>query len=141
MIYHPQKREGFGLTDGEGSERVWGALQKLIAPLRVSGVSHHFHYPFLYSRGLLFPNKFHRRLYVLDQHIEHMNAVNFMHLGLWLCRKFEACFVKLARGIQMVGDSGHTLTSLRQLWSLQRDDMLKGYPSKIVLGACLLHAC
>ncbi|KAF8835020.1 hypothetical protein BDN67DRAFT_913721, partial [Paxillus ammoniavirescens] len=39
IIYHPQKREGFGLSDGEGCERLWSMLKPLISPLRVSGVS------------------------------------------------------------------------------------------------------
>jgi hypothetical protein len=39
IIYHPRKCEGFGLSDGEGCERLWSALKHLIAPLRVSGVS------------------------------------------------------------------------------------------------------
>lgn len=38
-IYHPRKCEGFGLTDGEGCERFWALLQKLIPGLRVTGVS------------------------------------------------------------------------------------------------------
>ncbi|KAF9512971.1 hypothetical protein BS47DRAFT_1372663 [Hydnum rufescens UP504] len=38
-IYHPLKREGFGFSDGEGCERCWGALKKLIPILHVSGVS------------------------------------------------------------------------------------------------------
>jgi hypothetical protein len=37
-VYHPQKREGFGFTDGEGCGRLWASLQKLIPGLRVSGV-------------------------------------------------------------------------------------------------------
>lgn len=37
--YHPQKRKGFGHSDGEGCERYWAHIQKLIATLRVSGVS------------------------------------------------------------------------------------------------------
>lgn len=40
LAYHPQKREGFGFTDGEGCERTWASLQKLIPGLRVSGVCH-----------------------------------------------------------------------------------------------------
>lgn len=36
--YHPRKCEGFGLSDGEGCERFWSALRKLIPSLRVSGV-------------------------------------------------------------------------------------------------------
>ena len=38
-IYHPRKRVGFGLSDGEGCERLWHALSRLIAYLRVCGVS------------------------------------------------------------------------------------------------------
>lgn len=38
LLYHPRKRTGFGLTDGEGCERFWSSLKKLIPNLRVSGV-------------------------------------------------------------------------------------------------------
>ena len=39
IIYHPRKCIGFGLCDGEGCERFWSSIKKLIANLRVSGVS------------------------------------------------------------------------------------------------------
>jgi hypothetical protein len=39
VVYHPRKRQGFGLSDGEGCEQLWSALKPLIGPLRVSGVS------------------------------------------------------------------------------------------------------
>ena len=39
IVYHPRKCRGFGLTDGEGCERFWSAIRKLIPSLRVSGVS------------------------------------------------------------------------------------------------------
>jgi hypothetical protein len=38
VVYHPRKCCGFGLTDGEGCERFWSSLKKLIPGLRVSGV-------------------------------------------------------------------------------------------------------
>jgi hypothetical protein len=38
IVYHPRKCLGFGLTDGEGCERFWSAIKKLIPGLRVSGV-------------------------------------------------------------------------------------------------------
>jgi hypothetical protein len=38
LVYHPRKCAGFGLTDGEGCERLWSALKKLIPHLRMSGV-------------------------------------------------------------------------------------------------------
>lgn len=40
--YHPRKCDGFGLSDGEGCERFWSALRKLIPSLRVSGVRFSF---------------------------------------------------------------------------------------------------
>jgi len=41
LIYHPRKCSGFGMTDGEGCERLWSAIKNLIPVLRVSGVSEH----------------------------------------------------------------------------------------------------
>lgn len=41
LVYHPRKREGFGLTDGETCERVWSQLKFLIPVCRVSGVRTH----------------------------------------------------------------------------------------------------
>jgi hypothetical protein len=38
LVYHPCKCEGFGLSDGEGCERFWHSISKLIAYLRVCGV-------------------------------------------------------------------------------------------------------
>lgn len=38
VVYHPRKCEGFGLSDGEGCERFWSSIKKLIPTLRVSGV-------------------------------------------------------------------------------------------------------
>ena len=38
LLYHPCKCIGFGLTDGEGCERFWSSIKKLIPVLRVSGV-------------------------------------------------------------------------------------------------------
>lgn len=43
-IYHPRKCIGFGLSDGEGCERFWHSISKLIAYLRVCGVSWAFYY-------------------------------------------------------------------------------------------------
>ncbi|EJD47377.1 hypothetical protein AURDEDRAFT_44516, partial [Auricularia subglabra TFB-10046 SS5] len=38
IVFHPRKRDGFGLADGEGYERFWSSIRHLIAGLRVSGV-------------------------------------------------------------------------------------------------------
>ncbi|EJD41839.1 hypothetical protein AURDEDRAFT_68243 [Auricularia subglabra TFB-10046 SS5] len=39
IVFHPRKRDSFGLSDGEGCERFWSAIRHLIACLRVSGAS------------------------------------------------------------------------------------------------------
>jgi hypothetical protein len=39
LWYHPRKAELWGLSDGEGCERFWSELMKLIPCLRVTGVS------------------------------------------------------------------------------------------------------
>lgn len=39
VIYHPRKCCGFGLSDGEGCERFWHSISKLISYLRTVGVS------------------------------------------------------------------------------------------------------
>ena len=38
LVYHPQKHVGFSLSDGEGCERFWSRLKKLIPSFRVPGV-------------------------------------------------------------------------------------------------------
>lgn len=57
--------------------------------------------------------------------------MNFMHLGLWLRRKFEACFVKLNEANKRIEDSTHTATSLRAYWAEQQYASANGCPSKI----------
>ncbi|KZV85255.1 hypothetical protein EXIGLDRAFT_586427, partial [Exidia glandulosa HHB12029] len=68
LVFHPRKRDGFGLTDGEGCERFWSALRGLIACLRVSG--------------------YHRRLYILDRQMEYVAAQNIYKMGKWLARRW-----------------------------------------------------
>ena len=39
LVYNPRLREGLGLTEGEGTERIWSKFRKLIGVTRTSGVS------------------------------------------------------------------------------------------------------
>lgn len=41
LLYNPRLKEGLGLTDGEGVERIWSQLRGLIGIERRSGVSLH----------------------------------------------------------------------------------------------------
>ncbi|KAG1882379.1 hypothetical protein F4604DRAFT_1577463 [Suillus subluteus] len=74
LIYHPRKCEGFGLSDGEGCERLWSSLKQLIPPLRVSG--------------------FNQRLFVLDTQIHHLDARSLQGFGHWLHRRWIHCQTK-----------------------------------------------
>lgn len=48
LVYNPRIREGLGLTDGEGVERFWSRLRKLIGITRSSAVRFlHFLMPLL----------------------------------------------------------------------------------------------
>ncbi|KZT62546.1 hypothetical protein CALCODRAFT_537517, partial [Calocera cornea HHB12733] len=38
VVYHPRRREGFGLSDGEGSEQVWSRIRREIPILRRADV-------------------------------------------------------------------------------------------------------
>lgn len=46
VVYHPRKCLGFGLSDGEGCERFWSSIRKLIPTLHISGVSLSAHHCF-----------------------------------------------------------------------------------------------
>ncbi|KAF8304858.1 hypothetical protein DL93DRAFT_2066735 [Clavulina sp. PMI_390] len=106
-LYHPQKCNGFGCTDGEGCERCWALLQKLTGVLR----------------------QFHRRLHVLDQHIRYMNDSNYANLGLWLHRKMDAVVTKKALASARVEESGRSKTALCLEWRGQKSDAIEQAPS------------
>jgi hypothetical protein len=126
-LYHPQKCPGFGCTDGEGCERCWAALQKLTGVLRVSGVC---------TLPLVSPStpylshlQFHRRIHILNQHIQYMNWNNFVNLGSWLQRKLDALFLKRHTARMRVESSGFTEVALSLEWTALKDDAIQRAPS------------
>ncbi|KAF9503781.1 hypothetical protein BS47DRAFT_1369276 [Hydnum rufescens UP504] len=64
LWYHPQKSEIWGLSDGEGCERFWSELQRLIPSLRVTG--------------------YHRQLFIIDLQVEHIDELKQQGLAKWL---------------------------------------------------------
>ncbi|THH29461.1 hypothetical protein EUX98_g4727 [Antrodiella citrinella] len=77
IIYHPRKCIGYGLTDGEGCERGWRVLQKLIPGLRVSG--------------------YHQRKMVLDEQILFNRSQSLTQLASWLVRKWGMAYDKMTK--------------------------------------------
>ncbi|EJD39691.1 hypothetical protein AURDEDRAFT_41585, partial [Auricularia subglabra TFB-10046 SS5] len=75
LVYHPRKRSGFGLTDGEGCERFWSAIRRLIAVLRVCG--------------------YFRRLFMLDRQFDFLDQEGMKKLGKWLARRWRECMKRM----------------------------------------------
>ncbi|KAL0569797.1 hypothetical protein V5O48_012165 [Marasmius crinis-equi] len=110
LVYHPRKRKGFGLSDGEGCERFWHSISRLIPYLRVCGYYQH--------------------LYTLDAQVTHDDRESLKDLGAWLARKLSD-----ARGAEIEGQremeaSGRTEAFLRDQWEAQKAEQTKPLPKK-----------
>ncbi|GLB34368.1 hypothetical protein LshimejAT787_0112520 [Lyophyllum shimeji] len=110
IIYHPRKREGFGLTDGEGCERVWHSISKLIAYLRVCG--------------------YHQRLYTLDRQVNHAQAETLERFGLWLLRRSRHAARKREAAEAILLECGQSEGFLRAQWAAQVRAQTKPLPRK-----------
>lgn len=108
LVFHPRKREGFGLSDGEGCERFWSAIRMLIPCLRVSG--------------------YFRRLFVLDRQISHIQDQNTLKYGRWLARKSRDTARRLADAELSLEATGLKEEDLRAQWSAQKASQLQPAP-------------
>ncbi|KAL0568123.1 hypothetical protein V5O48_013862 [Marasmius crinis-equi] len=110
LIYHPRKRELFGLNNGEGCERFWHSISCLILYLRVCG--------------------YYQRLYTLDCQIEHADKESLQGLGLWLSKKRSDASRRQWVGQRAVEGSGHTIEFLRTQWALQKETQMRPLPKR-----------
>ncbi|KAJ7587793.1 hypothetical protein C8J56DRAFT_1014557 [Mycena floridula] len=102
IIYHPRKCLGFGLTDGEGCERLWNLLKALIPSLRVSGF-----------------------------YVKYLDQKSLLNFGDWLLRKWDSCISKsnhLALQLNELEDEGINSDLLRNEWAAQVQDQTKPLP-------------
>jgi len=99
LWYHPRKSELWGLSDGEGCERFWSALRKLIPGLRVTG--------------------YHRRLFILDLQVEHIDEGKWVGLGKWLQDRVDRTQCRLEEAEKKLGD--RSITSLLDQFKAQRE--------------------
>ncbi|KAI0710611.1 hypothetical protein C8Q76DRAFT_624385 [Earliella scabrosa] len=101
LVYNPRLREGLGLTEGEGTERVWSKFRKLIGVTRTSGRS--------------------RRIWYLDRHADAVNATAREDLGNWhRSRLKNGVEARSATANKELEELGIALPELRQQWQLQR---------------------
>ncbi|KAJ3713041.1 hypothetical protein C8R42DRAFT_593768 [Lentinula raphanica] len=98
-IYHPRKCKGFGLSDGEGCERFWHSISKLIAYLRVCG--HHL------------------RIYTLDLQIQHADVASLRGLASWIVRKWNHTEAKRVDAEEDIRYSMRSVDFLREQWAEQ----------------------
>ncbi|EHS64309.1 uncharacterized protein PGTG_20921 [Puccinia graminis f. sp. tritici CRL 75-36-700-3] len=69
LDYNPRFNIGWGLSDGEGLERLWSFLSPLVSPLRYASRNH--------------------RLGAIAHRVKHHNTRGIRQLSLWLSKKFK----------------------------------------------------
>ncbi|KZV91813.1 hypothetical protein EXIGLDRAFT_586121, partial [Exidia glandulosa HHB12029] len=99
--YNPRFKTGLGLSDGEGVERLWSRLRKLIGITR------------WVSRE--------RRLVLLDRQLQYVGDTIRADLPRWITRRRKAIVKKRWEASEQLRLSGHSLAHAQAQWSLQRD--------------------
>ncbi|RDB15038.1 hypothetical protein Hypma_005430 [Hypsizygus marmoreus] len=101
LIFNPRIRRGLGLTDGEGVERLWSRLRKLIGITRASAR--------------------HRRLYLLDRQAASIALELRDDLGDWIRRRLVKGVKDQGAAAQRVLDNcGVSIEELRLQWTMQQ---------------------
>ncbi|KZO94975.1 hypothetical protein CALVIDRAFT_483330, partial [Calocera viscosa TUFC12733] len=100
VVYNPRRRAGFGLTDGEGSERVWSRTRRLIPILRRANDG--------------------RRLFALERKFQSCGSTMKTSLGNWIKKKYKLIRRHRASAIAEIQASGLTELELREQLDLQR---------------------
>ncbi|KAF9502834.1 hypothetical protein BS47DRAFT_1403052 [Hydnum rufescens UP504] len=98
LWYHPRKSELWGLSDGEGCERFWSELRRLIPGLRVTG--------------------YHRRLFILDLQVEHIDEGKHMGMGKWLQGQIDQLQHCLEEAEMKLGDRSPSAQAVERIISL-----------------------
>ncbi|KAK0227895.1 hypothetical protein IW262DRAFT_1347717 [Armillaria fumosa] len=101
LVYNPRLRIGLGLTDGEGVERFWSRLHKLIGITRSSARQ--------------------QRIYLLDRQAAYTASSIREDLGGWIRRKVKDGIEKKgAKARADIESCGKSVEFLRQQWNHQR---------------------
>ncbi|KAL1749378.1 hypothetical protein FB107DRAFT_225441 [Schizophyllum commune] len=113
LIYHPRKRVGFGLTDGEGCERFWYSISKLIPYLRVAG--------------------YHLRKYTLNGQFAFATKDAIIGIGAWLSRKSRNLADKRKEAHILLEEAGDAATDenfVREQWREQVAEQTRPPPKQ-----------
>ncbi|KAG6836659.1 hypothetical protein H0H93_005329 [Arthromyces matolae] len=105
LVYNPRLRVGLGLTDGEGVERLWSRLRKLIGITRTSHRA--------------------RRIWMLDRQVRLIGLEHKEDLRVWINRRLTKGVEGQGKSAQKtLSDCGIPESTLRTQWDLQRASQL-----------------
>lgn len=92
--------------------------------LRVSGVCQIFFIVIHTS----FTQQYHRRLFVINQKLAHMNQQNFINLGAWWAQKMLRVQEKLLAAAEVLLGLDLEEQYLRNQWHAQHDAVTRKHP-------------
>ncbi|KAJ6629851.1 hypothetical protein B0H10DRAFT_1939485 [Mycena sp. CBHHK59/15] len=101
LVYSPRLRRGMGLTDGEGVERFWSRIRKLIGITRSQWNS--------------------RRIWMIDQYAAFVGEEGRDNLGNWIKRQQDKNIPKKRdTALQIFRECRVSVPELRQNWEAQK---------------------
>jgi len=128
LIYNPRLIQGLGLSDGEGTERLWSRFIKLIGIQRASSVGSASLLYFIYHYTLIPVTLFsqrQRRIWLIDRHAAAVANDMVTDLGDWLRRRLKKGIQEQSSVAREVLDKCDlNVSELRKQWSDQRSAQL-----------------
>ncbi|KAG2008989.1 hypothetical protein CC2G_014365 [Coprinopsis cinerea AmutBmut pab1-1] len=104
LYYNPRFQDGTGNTNGEGTERLWAIMRKLIAIARMSSRS--------------------RRLWLINQLMKSHRKGTRQNLGKWVKTQRTAIAKQIPEQQSILQKVGIPITELRSEWEDQREKQL-----------------
>ena len=117
LIYNPRIREGLGLSDGEGTERLWSKLRKLISITRQMAVRTNFPSKFAIA-DFFFQRS--RRIWMLDRQTISIGAEMRDDLGNWIVKWRRHIEKQEKQSLKILEDCGVPGWELVELWKEQK---------------------
>ncbi|KAG6374455.1 hypothetical protein JVT61DRAFT_4497 [Boletus reticuloceps] len=117
LVYNPRLVDGLGLSDGEGTERLWSRLIKLIGIERASSVSPQIPSLHKLTDGV----QRQRRIWLIDHQASAIGHEMRQELGPWLKRRMKKGIGEQGAAAQHALDNcGISISELKSQWNAQR---------------------
>jgi hypothetical protein len=120
LRYNTRLTTGMGLTDGEGSERLWSRMRSLISTTRACSVSDSVYNSESKFKSIIDLQRA-RRIWFLDNRLLHIGKEIRNDLGAWHIRKIsKGIDVQSALASEDLTSCGISAEVLRTEWDAQR---------------------